>query len=63
MTTVDQQKSMFFNSQERMFRENEAFMDMVNHPTNPMTKTDLERLIARNPERYSRFSGFLNTLS
>lgn len=56
------QMQMFEESQQRLFSANQAFMDMVNHPTNPMTNQDLERLIAQWPERYGRFSGFLGIL-
>jgi hypothetical protein len=45
-----------------MFEQNRAFMDMVNDPVNPMTNADLEALIKRKPEKYSRFSGFLGKL-
>lgn len=41
---------------------NEMFMELVNHPTNPMTRSDLEALIARRPHRYSRFAGWLAKL-
>jgi len=41
---------------------NEAFLEMVNHPTNPMTRADLERLIAKRPHVYARFAGWLEKL-
>ncbi|WP_439398595.1 hypothetical protein ACRQ5Q_14800 [Bradyrhizobium sp. PMVTL-01] len=41
---------------------NDAFMELVNHPTNPMTKRDLAALIKRDPDRYGRFEGFLDKL-
>ena len=41
---------------------NETFMEMVNHPTNPMTKADLAALLKKDPERYGRFEGFLDKL-
>lgn len=41
---------------------NEAFMELVNHATNPMTREDLESLIAKRPQRYARFAGFLDKL-
>lgn len=41
---------------------NDAFMDMVNCKENPMSRRDLERLIAKRPQVYGRFSGFLKTL-
>lgn len=46
----------------RVFEENEAFMDMVNDPVNPLTNADLEALIKRKPEKYERFCGFLGKL-
>jgi hypothetical protein len=41
---------------------NAAFMELVNHPTNPMTREDIEALIARRPEHYGRFAGFIDKL-
>ncbi|UGY15183.1 hypothetical protein HAP48_0042775 [Bradyrhizobium septentrionale] len=41
---------------------NIAFMEMVTHKTNPMTREDLTALIKLRPERYSRFSGWLDVL-
>lgn len=41
---------------------NEAFLEMVNHPTNPITRADLEALIARRPAVYGRFAGWLERL-
>ncbi len=57
------QMQMYREAELRLLKDNGAFMDMVNHPTNPMTNQDLERLIGRWPERYSRFSGFLGKLA
>lgn len=39
-----------------------AFMDLVNHPTNPLTREDLARNIERRPALWGRFAGFLDTL-
>lgn len=41
---------------------NEAFMEMVNHPTNPMTRDDLEALIKKRPNIYGRFASWLEKL-
>lgn len=41
---------------------NEAFMELVTHPTNPMTREDLTALIKLRPERYSRFAGWIDVL-
>ncbi len=57
------QMQMIQEAEQRIFRQNESFMELVNHPTNPITNQDLERLIARWPERYSRFSGFVGKLA
>lgn len=56
------QLQMYREAERKLVDANEAFMDMVNDPDNPMTNDDLERLIARWPERYGRFSGFLGKL-
>jgi hypothetical protein len=41
---------------------NAAFMDLVNCPTNPLTREDLAANIARRPALWSRFAGFPETL-
>lgn len=41
---------------------NNAFMDAINCKENPMTRADLAALIARRPDVYGRFAGFLKTL-
>lgn len=50
-------------SHRKVADANNAFMDMVKCESNPMTNQDLERLIARWPERYSRFAGFVGRLT
>lgn len=39
-----------------------AFAELVSHPTNPLTKSDLEALIKRRPGHYSMFANWLNVL-
>lgn len=56
------QMQLYQEAERKLAEANEAFMDMVNDPVNPMTNDDLERAIARWPERYGRFSGFLGKL-
>jgi hypothetical protein len=41
---------------------NAAFMELVNHPTNPMTREDLAANIARRPALWTRYAGFLGVL-
>ena len=59
MTTQRQHCSL---AEKRIFEQNEVFLELVNHPTNPMTNRDLERLIERRPDRYGRFAGFVGKL-
>ena len=56
------QMQLYQEAERKLAEANEAFMDMVNDPVNPLTNDDLERLIARWPERYGRFSGFFGKL-
>lgn len=41
---------------------NETFMELVNHPTNPLTREDLAANIARRPSLWGRYAGFLDKL-
>ena len=56
------QMQLYKEAERKLAEANQAFMDMVNDPVNPLTNDDLERLITRWPERYGRFSGFLGKL-
>lgn len=57
------QEQMFWKEHRKIADLNEAFMDCVNDPHNPLTNADLEALIKRNPAKYGRFSGLLGKLS
>lgn len=41
---------------------NRTFMELVNHPTNPITREDLAANIARRPALWARYAGFLSKL-
>ena len=56
------QLQMYQEAEQWIFDRNRAFMEMVNDPVNPLTNQDLERLIARWPERYEMYSGWLGKL-
>lgn len=56
------QRQMYDDAHRRIAYINIAFMEMLNDPVNPLTNQDLERAIARWPERYSQFSGFIGKL-
>lgn len=53
----------FADADARICAANNHFMEMVNHPTNPLTNEDLERLVARFPERWGRFSNWIGGLA
>jgi hypothetical protein len=50
------------DAERRLFERNQAFLDMINDPVNPLTNSDLKRLIERWPERYGMYSGFIGKL-
>ena len=56
------QLRMCRDAERRLFERNQTFLDMINDPVNPLTNSDLKRLIERNPERYGMYSGFLGKL-
>ena len=56
------QFQMFYEAHRRIADLNNAFMDLVPDASNPMTKQDLERLIARWPEKYGMFVEFLKAM-
>lgn len=56
------QLQMWREAEMKAFNLNRAFMEMINDSVNPMTNQDLERLIAKDPDRYGRFSGFIGKL-
>ncbi len=56
------QLQMWQDAEAASARLNAAFMEMLKHPTNPLTAADLRGLIARRPDHYGRFAGFLPQL-
>jgi hypothetical protein len=56
------QLQMFHAAHHRVADANIAFMEMVTCKGNPLTRRDLEALIRRNPDRYSRFTHWLDKL-
>lgn len=41
---------------------NAAFVELVTCKTNPLTRRDLEALIAKRPDRYGAYAGWLDKL-
>jgi hypothetical protein len=56
------QRQHFYEASRRLGEANETFMELVNHPTNPLTREDLEANIKRRPALWSRYAGFLDKL-
>ena len=59
MTT---QKQMYYAAERAAGERDATFMELVNHPTNPLTKEDLLANIERRPALWSRYAGFLDKL-
>jgi hypothetical protein len=59
---VKTQLQMFYEEQAKIAARTASIMELVNHPTNPLTNQDLERAIARWPERYGMYAGFIGKL-
>ena len=51
------QIQMFRDAERQIADGNEAFMEMLRGP-NPLSPEEIDSLVARRPERWSRFAGF-----
>jgi hypothetical protein len=56
------QAQMFYGASRSAADRDSTFMELVNHPTNPLTREDLLANIERRPNLWSRYSGFLDKL-
>lgn len=54
------QLQIFYEVDRKIGERNELFMDMVRDGS--MTNQSLERLVARWPERYGSYAGFIGKL-
>lgn len=52
----------FEKARRNLAGANETFLELVNHPTNPLTREDLAANIKRRPALWSRYSGWLDVL-
>jgi len=59
---VKSKRQLWYEAERRSAGLNAAFFELVNHPTNPLTNNDLQRLIERRPEVYGRFSSYVGKL-
>lgn len=53
---------MYYAAERKAGERDATFMELINHPTNPLTRDDLARNIARRPALWSRYAGFLDKL-
>lgn len=56
------QQDLFYAASRSAADTDKLFSDLVIHPTNPLTREDLEANIARRPALWSRYAGFLEKL-
>ena len=56
------QMQMWAEAQQHLSNADKAFMEQATQLENPITNQDLERLIAKWPERYGRFANWLGIL-
>ena len=56
------QADMFYAASQAIAARHMAFLEMVQHPTNPMTREDLEALIQKRPNLWGRYAAWLNKL-
>ena len=56
------QAQLFYSASRRCGDADATFMELVNHPTNPLTREDLEANILRRPALWRRYAGFLTVL-
>jgi len=57
------QAQMFYDAVNKSGERDRAFLELINHPTNPMTNADLKALIIRHPSRYGKYAGFIGKLA
>ena len=57
------QEQMFYESARKLGEQDELFMEMINDPIAPMTNDELKALIAKRPEVYGRYAGFVGKLA
>ena len=56
------QKQHYEASRAKLADANKHFMELISDPVNPLTNTDLIRLVKKFPARWSRFAGFIGKL-
>lgn len=49
------QKQTYYEAVRKQGEMNETLMEMLRHPTHPLTKDELRQLIKKRPEVYGRY--------
>ena len=60
--TMQTQAQMYYAAERRAAERDQLFMELVQHPTNPLTREDLVANIQRRPALWERYSGFMDRL-
>ena len=56
------QKQMFYEEQRKIGDKDCLVMEMINHPTHPLTKDELNEMIANRPDLYSRYKNLADNM-
>lgn len=56
------QQQMYYQAVTRKGEADRHIMDMISGEENPLTATELKKLIERWPHRWSRYAGFVKLL-
>lgn len=56
------QAQMYYAAERKAADRDIAFLELVGHPTNPLTREDLAANIKRRPALWLRYAGFLDNL-
>ena len=57
------QHQMYYEAVRKQGELDQLFIQMISDPDQPMTNDELRQLIAKRPELYGKFSGFIGKLS
>jgi hypothetical protein len=56
------QLQLFYAASRRAGERDATFLELIAHPTNPLTREDLVANIARRPSLWKRYEGYLDKL-
>jgi hypothetical protein len=62
INAVPTQEQLFYQEQRKLGERDQFFFDLVKDPVNPLTNDDLEQLVAKFPQCWERYSGFIGKL-